>query len=79
MPELRSSPTAILPIEYKTDWGLFQLVKAGAGQSSSSPYTLTFDRGGKKITVIIKSGGGLFDKNFDAFKSVKSMPQAILK
>ena len=78
-PATSSSPTAILPIEYKTDWGLFQLVKAGAGQSSSSPYTLTFDRGGKKITVIIKSGGGLFDKNFDAFKSVKSMPQAILK
>ena len=74
------SPTGIPPIEYKVQWGLFRLFKDGSGQSQSSPYTLTFDRGGKKITIIIKpSGGDLFEKNLEVFKSVKNMPQAILK
>ena len=77
-PAVSNNSTAIPPIEYKKDWGLFRLFKDGATQSSASPYTLTFDRGGKKITIII-TGRDLFDKNFELFKSVRTLPQSILK
>ena len=79
-PTPAKSPTGTPPIEFKTQWGLFRLFKEGASQSQSSPYNLTFNRGGKTITIIIKtSGGDIFEKNLDTFKSVRNMPQAILK
>ena len=79
-PTPAKSPTGTPPIEYKMQWGLFRLFKDGAASSASSPYNLTFDRGGKKITIIIKpAGGDIFEKNLEAFKAVKAMPQTVLK
>ncbi len=79
-PTPAKSPTGVQPIEYKMQWGLFRLFKDGGSSSTSAPYNLTFNRGGKTITIIIKpAGGDLFEKNFEVFKAVKNMPQAILK
>lgn len=79
-PKPTSTPTGIPPLEFKKTWGIFFLFKEGTKTSTSKPYNLTFNRGGKTFTVIISpSGGDLFENNFEVFKSVRNIPEKILK
>lgn len=79
-PTPAKSPTGTPPIEYKMQWGLFRMFKDGGATMQANGYNLVFNRGDKKLTIIIKpSGSDIFENNFKVFKDVRSMPQAILK
>ena len=79
-PTPAKSPTGTSPIEYKTQWGLFRLIKDNNAALQTNGYNMTVTRGDKKITIIIKpAGNDVFEKNFEVFKVVRAIPSTILK
>ncbi len=79
-PTPTKSPTGTPPIEYKTQWGLFRLIKDNNAALQTNGYNMSVTRGDKKITIIIKpAGNDVFEKNFEVFKAVRAVPSVILK